>query len=838
MNRILKFCVIIAGVLILSSTALEAIDKGKYYYIKSALSGDADRGFWDLPGKGGGYKKGAVLQLWQHDGGDDRKFMITPAGNGWNYISPKNASFGRLFRGNVDVAGAKTDNGTKVAIWDVKLTKNRNQQFKIVSVGGGRYKIYVNEGGGKKILVAADNSDADGTRVVLWDDNDSLAAQWIFIEAGRAGFLNQAGGAIKDKVEVTGGWDRYLYAYGETSVPDTERWSAIRSPKKGSNDFGNFWDIPGDGAFTRGNGKKLQLWEMEYKFQKSPEGDRRYKFEPLWTRTNNVEDIGFFLLKCNTDTYVRNTASNSFQQGLVPSGFVHIQSVQAGDASDMGCWDQPAYPKQFKSGDAVSLYAREDAVDQHFRFVPIGGGWYNIVSANGGYLDVRGGVDGDGVPVQVFQRNGTVSQKFRPQLLPNGKWKIYTHWGRALCTPRSFANGAAVHTWADHDGPWMEWSLTPAQGSPIEANNSASILSDQTYHWKIDAAGKNRFRFISRFDGTFISADGNAGKNGTQLTASSFRGQSSEWELLIISKGEEKKTTEELIAKRADEINNRLKNLDDEIKKKSYKFRTKVSKAFSRTMKELAGTFDVPPPVDSVLMANDKKPSSLPASIARNADMKAFNWRDIGKMTSVKDQKNCGSCWAFSAIGVYEAVFKIMKNTELDLSEQYAVDRMEGKTAAGKTFDCGSCGGGNTPFLHKSMITSGIPTESEFPYQAKDGSSANKVPSLTYKVSMQGYVALKNPTLRQIKEALCKYGPLYSSVLVTDLFMAYGSGVYDAVIPAGQTNHAIIIVGWDDAKGAWLIKNSWGADWGEEGYMWIKYGCAGIGTTATWIRIE
>ena len=253
--------------------------------------------------------------------------------------------------------------------------------------------------------------------------------------------------------------------------------------------------------------------------------DRRYKFEPLWTRTNKVEDIGFYLLKCNTDTYVKNSGTTAFQQGIVPSGFVHIQSAQAGDASDLGCWDQPGYPKKFKSGDAVSLYAREDAVDQHFRFIALGDGWYNIVSANGGYLDVRGGVDGDGVPVQVFQRNGTVSQKFRLQLLPNGKWKIYTHWGRALCTPRSFANGGSVHTWADHEGPWMEWNFTPSQSSSIEVNNSASILAEQAFHWKIDAMGKNRFRFISRLDGTFISADGNAGKNGTKLAASRVRNQ-------------------------------------------------------------------------------------------------------------------------------------------------------------------------------------------------------------------------------------------------------------------------------------------------------------------------
>jgi redox-sensitive bicupin YhaK (pirin superfamily) len=78
--------------------------------------------------------------------------MITPAGNGWNYISPKNASFGRLFRGNVDVSDSRVRNGSKVHIWDVKLRKNANQQFKFKDMGGGKYKIYINQGGGRKIL--------------------------------------------------------------------------------------------------------------------------------------------------------------------------------------------------------------------------------------------------------------------------------------------------------------------------------------------------------------------------------------------------------------------------------------------------------------------------------------------------------------------------------------------------------------------------------------------------------------------------------------------------------------------------------------------------------------
>ena len=166
----------IAGIIffVLSSTAT-SIEKDKYYHIKSVLSGDEDRGFWDLPG-GGGYKKGEVIQLWSFDQGEDRKFMITPAGNGWNYLSPKSASFGRIFRGNVDVSDGNVTNGSRVHLWDVKLKDNSNQQFKFIDTGEGKYKIYVNRGGGKKILCAAGRSDANGTPVVPWDDHDTPAA--------------------------------------------------------------------------------------------------------------------------------------------------------------------------------------------------------------------------------------------------------------------------------------------------------------------------------------------------------------------------------------------------------------------------------------------------------------------------------------------------------------------------------------------------------------------------------------------------------------------------------------------------------------------------------------
>jgi len=493
-NLIFKFTFALFCLLLLPVSAM-SVDANKYYHIKSVLSGDEDRGFWDLPG-GGGFKKGEKLQLWSFDKGDDRKYMITPAGNGWSYIAPKNAAFGRVFRGAVDVSGKSISNGSRVIIWNWKLTDNTNQQFKFKETGGGKYKIYVNRGGGKKILCAANDSDSNGTAIESWDENNRPACQWKFIEAGNAGLLYGAGASVKEKVEVTGGWDRYIYAWAEHDIPGTERWTAIRTPfKKDSSDMGNFWDIPGSGELTRGAGKALQLWEMEFKFQKSPEIDRRYKFVPLWERTGKVEDIGYFLIESNTGYYIRNTAgaSSAKEPGTIPEGYFYIKSAQAGRNGEQGFWDQPGYPAKYKQGDNISLYSIDYGTDQQFKFIPAGDGMYYIVSQNGGYADVSGGKDGDGVNMQIWSPNNSASQKFRLQHMGNGRWKIFTSWWRVVCTPRSFANGSNVHTWSDHQGEWMEWYFIPAATGKVEQNKSGSINTEQAYHWKIENTGKNRF---------------------------------------------------------------------------------------------------------------------------------------------------------------------------------------------------------------------------------------------------------------------------------------------------------------------------------------------------------
>ncbi|MDY7008249.1 MAG: C1 family peptidase, partial [Cyanobacteriota bacterium] len=76
--------------------------------------------------------------------------------------------------------------------------------------------------------------------------------------------------------------------------------------------------------------------------------------------------------------------------------------------------------------------------------------------------------------------------------------------------------------------------------------------------------------------------------------------------------------------------------------------------------------------------------------------------------------------------------------------------------------------------------------------------------------------------------------PVVSAVYMTDVFHAYKGGVYNENA-YGTPNHAVTIIGWDDRKRAWLVKNSWGTDWGEDGYIWIAYNTNRIGYGAAWV---
>ena len=95
----------------------------------------------------------------------------------------------------------------------------------------------------------------------------------------------------------------------------------------------------------------------------------------------------------------------------------------------------------------------------------------------------------------------------------------------------------------------------------------------------------------------------------------------------------------------------------------------------------------------------------------------------------------------------------------------------------------------------------------------------------------------KLPSVEELKTALIEHGPLVAPIFYDNCLGSYKSGVFNEK-NAGMVNHVVLLVGWDDEKQAWLVKNSWGEEWGEKGFGWIRYGSNNIGVFAAWIDAD
>ena len=211
----------------------------------------------------------------------------------------------------------------------------------------------------------------------------------------------------------------------------------------------------------------------------------------------------------------------------------------------------------------------------------------------------------------------------------------------------------------------------------------------------------------------------------------------------------------------------------------------------------------------------------------------AFDWADKGFVTPVKNQGECGSCWAFAAAGAFEASYKMRTGQEIDISEQQILGRTQ----------FGNCDGGTMMEAKMLLWAEGTSPESArgYEYRAVDVPMEKRQP--TYRAFAWGFVgAGPKPADDGVKRALRQYGPLTISLYAGPQFMAQrpdGKKLTKPLPvfkgPFGKGNHAVLLTGWDDAKRAWKIKNSWGTDWGNDGYLWVEYGSSGIGGFATWV---
>jgi len=236
--------------------------------------------------------------------------------------------------------------------------------------------------------------------------------------------------------------------------------------------------------------------------------------------------------------------------------------------------------------------------------------------------------------------------------------------------------------------------------------------------------------------------------------------------------------------------------------------RTRVSRSFSKMMKDVKMNHVVAPSANV-----DKLP-------------KNFNWVDHGAVSGVRDQGDCGSCWAFGSVGTMEGQVFLKKGKLLELSEQNLVDCdhvCQTFPEWGKSCDEG-CDGGMEPNAFQYVINNGgINLRSDYPYEGTEGKCRFDKSTAVGGFTNWTYVTVKKED--DLRQYLYDNGPVSVGVHADEWFY-YSGGVFDSSCQQ-ENDHAVLLTGWGETSSGtpyWIIKNSWGEDWGIDGYIHLVRG--------------
>jgi len=232
-------------------------------------------------------------------------------------------------------------------------------------------------------------------------------------------------------------------------------------------------------------------------------------------------------------------------------------------------------------------------------------------------------------------------------------------------------------------------------------------------------------------------------------------------------------------------------------------------------------------------IAADPQPVNL-----RDSDLPAtFDWRSKKAVTAVKDQGQCGSCWAFSVTETVESMAFLAGHKLMELSPQQIVDC--------DTQDSGCDGGTPDTAYQYLMSAGGQELDSDYPYTSGDSGSGGdcqfdqskvQVQLTNYSYAIPGCQdSCESQNETDLKVALVATGPL-SVCVDAEPWQDYSSGIFSDGCSSSydDIDHCVQLVGYNANQGYWLVRNSWGESWGESGFIYLQYGQNTCGV-ADWV---